>query len=170
MSDNKVRLLCSDGETVEIDIAVAEKSVLIKGLIDDSGTDEEIPLPNVKKAILNKVVTFCQHLLDNSPPEIEKPLRSTDMASVVAPWYAEFINLDQEVLFELIMASNYLDIKPLLDLASAKVASLIKHKSVQEIRQFFNIENDFTPEEEAQIMEENKWADEIIEFGLQQTD
>lgn len=40
MSDNKVKLICSDGEVVEIDIDIAEKSVLIKGLIDDSGTDE----------------------------------------------------------------------------------------------------------------------------------
>ena len=160
MSDGKVKLLCSDGETVEIDINVAEKSVLIKGLIDDSGTEEEIPLPNVKKPILDKVVQFCTHLLDNAPPEIEKPLRSTDMSAVVADWYAKFINLDQEVLFELIMASNYLDIKPLLELASAKVASMIKNKSVQEIRQFFNIENDFTPEAEEAVRAENKWAEE----------
>ena len=47
------------------------------------------------------------------------------------------------------MAANYLDIKSLLELACARVASMIKNKSVQEIRTFFNIENDFTPEEEA---------------------
>ena len=29
---------------------------------------------------------------------------------------------------------------------------------MKEIRQFFNIENDFTPEEETQILEENKWT------------
>jgi len=156
----KVKLLCSDGEIVEVDVDVAEKSVLIKGLIDDSGTDDEIPLPNVKKPILEKVIKFCEHLKSNQPPEIEKPLRSTDMSQVVGQWHAEYINLEQEELFELIMASNYLDIKPLLELACAKVASMIKNKSVQEIRQFFNIENDFTPEEEQQIMEENKWAEE----------
>ena len=60
----------------------------------------------------------------------------------------------------MILAANYLDIKPLLDLSTAKVASLIKNKTVPEIREFFNIENDFTPEEEMQIMEENKWAEE----------
>ena len=156
----KVKLMCSDGEEVEVDQDIAEKSVLIKGLIDDSGTDEAIPLPNVKRAILEKVIAFCTHLRDHQAPEIEKPLRSTDMASVVDAWYAEFINLEQEILFELIMASNYLDIKPLLELACAKVASLIKNKSIEEIRKFFNIENDFTPEEEAQIMEENKWAEQ----------
>lgn len=160
MSDNKVKLICSDGEVVEIDIDIAEKSVLIKGLIDDSGTDETIPLPNVKRPILEKVVLFCTHLKDNASPEIEKPLKSVEMSSVVDPWYAQYIDLEQEILFELIMAANYLDIKPLLELSCAKVASLIKNKSIQEIRKFFNIENDFTPEEEAQIMEENKWAEQ----------
>jgi len=145
---SEVRLLCSDGEEVEIDLDIAEKSVLIKGLIDDSGTEEQIPLPNVKRPILEKVITFCQHLKDHAPPEIEKPLKSVDMASVVDAWYADYINLEQEVLFELIMASNYLDIKPLLELSCSKVASLIKNKSIQEIRKFFNIENDFSPEEE----------------------
>jgi len=156
----KVKLLCSDGEVVEVEVEIAEKSVLIKGLIDDSGTDDEIPLPNVKRPILERVIVFCEHLKNNQPPEIEKPLRSTDMSVVVGAWFADYCNLEQEELFELIMASNYLDIKPLLELACAKVASMIKNKSVQEIRKFFNIENDFTPEEEQQIMEENKWAEE----------
>ena len=70
------------------------------------------------------------------------------MHSLVDPWYADYINVEEEELFELILASNYLDINPLLELACAKVASLIKNKSIEEIRKFFNIENDFTPEEE----------------------
>ena len=53
-----------------------------------------------------------------------------------------------------------MDIKSLLELSCAKVASLIKGKTIQETRKFFNIENDFTPEEEAQIMDENRWAEE----------
>ena len=52
-------------------------------------------------------------------------------------------------MFELILAANYLDIKMLLDLSCAKVASMIKGKSPEEIRKTFNIKNDFTPEEEA---------------------
>ena len=58
------------------------------------------------------------------------------------------------------LAANFLDIKSLLDLCSAKLASWITSKSVEEIREFFGIENDYTPEEEAKIKEENMWAQE----------
>ena len=57
-------------------------------------------------------------------------------------------------------AANYMDIKPLLDLACAKVASMIKGKTPEEIRKRFNIKNDFTPEEEEAVRAENKWAEE----------
>ena len=150
-----------DGEVVEVERSVAEQSTLVKGLIDDGDIEEEIPLANTKKATLDKVINFCNYIKDNAPPQIDKPLRSTELADVTTPWYTDFVNnLEQEELFELILASNYLDIKPLLELTCAKVATMIKNKSIPDIRKFFSIENDFTPEEEAQIMEENKWAEE----------
>ena len=57
-------------------------------------------------------------------------------------------------------ASNYLDIKPLLDVGCKTVANMIKGKSPDEIRKTFNIQNDFTPEEEDQIRRENEWAED----------
>ena len=52
------------------------------------------------------------------------------------------------------------DIPSLLDLSCASVASMMKGKTPEQIRKQFNIVNDFTPEEEAQVREENKWCDE----------
>jgi hypothetical protein len=37
-----VKLVTSEGETVSVDAETASKSVLIKGMIDDSGVDEEV--------------------------------------------------------------------------------------------------------------------------------
>ena len=106
--------------------------------------------------------------------EIEKPLKSSNMSEVVSEWDANFVKVEQDLLFELILAANYMDIKSLLDLTCAKVASMIKGmiwsilllgiifvlgKTPEEIRQTFNITNDFTPEEEAQVREENKWCE-----------
>ena len=50
------------------------------------------------------------------------------------------------MLFELIEAGVYLDIVALEKLAGAKIASQIRLKSTKEIRQYFGIVNDFTPE------------------------
>jgi S-phase kinase-associated protein 1 len=59
---SKVKLVTSEGEVVEVDVEVASKSVLIKGMIDDSGVEEEIPLPNVKRAVLEKIVQYCTYI------------------------------------------------------------------------------------------------------------
>jgi hypothetical protein len=60
-----------------------------------------------------------------------------------------------------VQAANYMDIKPLLDLTCAKVASMIKGKTPEQIRKTFNITNDFTPEEEEAVRAENKWYDRL---------
>ena len=59
---------------------------------------------------------------ENGPmADIEKPLKSPKMEEVVSQWDASFVDIEQEMLFELILAANYMDIKPLLDLTCAKV-------------------------------------------------
>lgn len=55
-----------------------------------------------------------------------------------------------------------MDIKALLDVGCKTVANMIKGKSPEEIRKTFNIQNDFTPEEEDQIRRENEWAEEYV--------
>ena len=42
------------------------------------------------------------------------------------------------------------------------MASLMKGKTTEEIKKLFGITNDFTPEEEQQIIEENKWCMENL--------
>ena len=62
----------------------------------------------------------------------------------------------------MIKAADDLKIESLLNLACAKVSLIIKGMTKPEIREFFNIENDFTSEEEDQIKDEFKWAEEFI--------
>ena len=156
----KVKLVTMDGETIEVDKDIACKSVLVRGIVEDNDVNDEIPLPTVKKDILEKIIEYCEYIHKNAAPEIDKPLRSSNLSDVVNEYFANFVNLEQEVLFELIMAANFMDIKSLLELACAKVSSIIKGITIPEIRKYFNIENDFTPEEEALIMDENRWAEE----------
>jgi len=158
-----LKLISCQGDVFEVEASVANMSNFIKNMVDDSpdAVDEEIPLPNVKSTILSKVVEYCKHHEDHPAEEIPRPLKSANLVECgVSEWDADFVDIDKEVLFELILAANYMDIKCLLDLACAKVASMIKGKTPEEIRAKFDIVNDFTPEEEAQVREENKWCED----------
>ncbi|KAI8367989.1 E3 ubiquitin ligase complex SCF subunit sconC [Choanephora cucurbitarum] len=152
-----VTLLSSDLEQFKVDKDVAERSVLIKNMLEDIGdSDAPIPLPNVSSKVLTKVIEWCTHHRDDPVTQDDQERRNTD----IDEWDQKYMEVDQETLFDVILAANYLDIKPLLDVGCKTVANMIKGKSAEEIRRTFNITNDFTPDEEAQIKKENEWAED----------
>jgi S-phase kinase-associated protein 1 len=162
----KIWLSSNDHANIEVDRAVADRSMLIKNMLEDLGDDSmsqsnPIPIPNVNEAVLRKVIEWCEHHR-NDPPQAqddESDARNKKTTEI-EEWDQKFMQVDQEMLFEIILASNYLDIKPLLDVGCKTVANMIKGKSPEEIRKTFNITNDFTPEEEEQIRRENEWAED----------
>merc|ERR1719326_50507 len=103
--------MSQEGVQFQVEVKVAKMSELVKTMIPEEAEDAEEPMS-----------------------EIEKPLKSANMHEVVQEWYANYVDVDQELLFELILAANYMDIKPLLDLTCATVASMIKGKTPEEIR------------------------------------
>ncbi|KAL2917510.1 suppressor of kinetochore protein mutant [Polyrhizophydium stewartii] len=160
----KITLASQDAQQFKVDKEIAERSMLLKNMLEDVGDspDTAIPLPNVTGRILRKVIEYCTHHKDDPTPppsedkdEFESGRRRADD---IEEWDAQFIKVDTDELFEIILAANYMDIRPLLDLGCKTVANMIKGKSPEEIRTLFNIENDFTPEEEEQIRRENEWA------------
>ena len=53
---------------------------------------------------------------------------------------------DQETLFKVILAANYLEIEDLLDLGITKVACMLQNcKDINEVKTLLNIEQDITP-------------------------
>ncbi|KAK0738449.1 E3 ubiquitin ligase complex SCF subunit sconC [Schizothecium vesticola] len=160
----RINLQSNDGITIEVDRAVAERSILIKNLIDDLGVEAvtpqtPIPITNVNDSVLRKVLEWCEkHRADQ--PSAEEENDSRKKTTEIDEWDMKFMQVDQEMLFEIILAANYLDIKALLDVGCKTVANMIKGKSPDEIRKTFNITNDFTPEEEEQIRRENEWAED----------
>ncbi|KAJ4834531.1 SKP1-like protein 1A [Turnera subulata] len=151
----KITLKSSDGETFEVDQVVALESQTIKHMIEDDCVDNEIPLPNVTSKILAKVIEYCKKHVEEAAADKDKD-KSSDEA--LKNWDTDFVKVDQNTLFDLILAANYLNIKGLLDLTCQTVADMIKGKTPEEIRKTFNIKNDFTPEEEEEVRRENQWA------------
>ncbi len=149
MDATNLILVSSDGQKIEIDPECAQKSHLLKGLLADySNQKEPIQLPDIKYDILKKVVEYLMYYKDKTPKEIPKPMPSANLSEVIDEWDVNFINsIDLDNVFDLINAANYMDISSLLDLSCAKIASLMKNKTAQEIRTMFNIECDLTDEE-----------------------
>ncbi|XP_052193533.1 SKP1-like protein 1B [Diospyros lotus] len=140
-----VALRSSDGEIFEVEDSVAVLLETIKPRIEVNPA-ETIPLPNVTSKILAMVIEYCKRHVDAGAAEEE--LKSFD---------AEFVKVDYTTLFDLILAANYLNIKSLLDSTCQKVAEMIKGKTPEEIRKYFNLE-DCTPEDEEVVRRENAWA------------
>jgi len=159
----KVILASSDSQEYPVEVDIAKMSLTIKTMLEDlhvpAATEEEkIPLPNVRGDILGRVIEWCiQHKDDPATSEDETREKRTDD---ISQWDQDFLKVDQAVLFDLILAANYLDIKGLLDVTCKTVANMIKGKTPEEIRRTFNIKNDFTPAEEEQIRKENEWCEE----------
>ncbi|KAI6092550.1 E3 ubiquitin ligase SCF complex, Skp subunit [Hypoxylon rubiginosum] len=158
-----IRLMSNDNIKIDVEKTVAERSLLIKNMLDDLGPNAEgqtIPIPNVTEPVLRKVIEWCEHHRNDPPATNEDESDNRKKTTDIDEWDQKFMQVDQEMLFEIILASNYLDIKALLDVGCKTVANMIKGKSPEEIRKTFNITNDFTPEEEEQIRRENEWAED----------
>ncbi|XP_004304041.1 PREDICTED: SKP1-like protein 4-like [Fragaria vesca subsp. vesca] len=148
-TENKkmLTLKSEDGEVFEIEETVAVQSQTIKHMVEDDCADNAIPLPNVKGPILARVIEYLKkHVAD---AEDNKESKKEDVESL-KKFDDEFLKVDQSVLFDLILAANYLNIKELLDLTC--------QETPEQIRKTFNIKNDFTPEEEEEVRRENQWA------------
>ncbi|KXJ94794.1 S-phase kinase-associated protein 1A [Microdochium bolleyi] len=159
----KIKLQSNDHHLIEVDQPVAERSLLIKNMLEDLGdaaVGQVIPIPNVTEPVLRKVIEWCEHHRNDPPSTNDEETDNRKKTTEIEEWDQKYMQVDQEMLFEIILASNYLDIKPLLDVGCKTVANMIKGKSPEEIRKTFNITNDFTPEEEEQIRRENEWAED----------
>lgn len=76
---------------------------------------------------------------------IEKPLRSKLMADV-CPFKTDATFIDKvgenrQVLYDLILAANFMDVSSLLHLGCAKVASLIKGQPLEKIQEILKPED-----------------------------
>jgi S-phase kinase-associated protein 1 len=144
-------------------------SVLVKETLGDDEEEDDnddgdetsmpdIPLPNVSADVLGKVIEYCRYYQEDEMRPIQTPLNSNKLEELVQEWYADFVKVDKNLLFDLVAAANFMDIKPLLDLTCLAVSILIKGKSAAELRQMFNISNEFSAEEKAQMARDNNRA------------
>ena len=164
-AEKMIKVKAADGKLVELSTKAATKSSVLKGLIEDYPENDELPLPEntVNGNELEKIKDYLMHYQDvEEPPKIPKPLKSNEFKECcVDEWDYNFVGDNNNEILALIRAANYLDIKPLLELLSAKVACKIRGTTTESIRKDFGIEN-INKDEEAQINADKKYLEENL--------
>ncbi|KAJ2232064.1 hypothetical protein H4R99_007335 [Coemansia sp. RSA 1722] len=155
-----INVSTSDNHIVKIPRDIVNQVGVLNDLVQlqQDTTDDPITLANVDAKTMEKVVEYCVHHKDD--PIIEKNKydvlsRSDD----IDEWDLNFMHVDTNTLLHLLLASNYLDIQPLMDLGCKMLANMIRGKDSGQTRQIFNLTDDYTDEEKEQIRKENEWAE-----------
>jgi len=151
----EVSVRTNDDNVYSVLVSDTEMSKTLTDLIAGAPAGGEIPLPDVSGDVLEKVIAWIKmHKDDPITPAAETPVNLTEQD------IAFFGELSQEMIFELIFAANYLDIRKLLDMCCRAVANSVLGKTPKEIYALFGVTKELTPEEEAQVRAENPWLED----------
>ncbi|MQL85481.1 hypothetical protein Taro_017989 [Colocasia esculenta] len=161
-------LKSGDEEEFEVDLLDAMQSRTLRRAIEDGCGDGPMPLPNLTGPVLAKVVElFRRHRGDprwaDELQETEKEGMFKDYApqkptAEVKGFDREFVSVDRDALFDLLRAANFLEAPGLLDVTCDAAADAVMNMTVEEVREYFGLVNDYTPEEEAALRKQHEWA------------
>jgi len=98
----------------------------------------------ISRDIFSLIGAYLNHHNGVKPAEIAKPIRSVKMEKIVEDeWDARFANsVSKRIIFQIILGSNNIDCQSLVHLMCAKVATLIKGRSPEEIKRILSEEDD----------------------------
>ncbi|KAK4367062.1 hypothetical protein RND71_014942 [Anisodus tanguticus] len=158
-----VTLKSNDDKEFEVEVAAIIQSKMIKNMIEDGCATTVIPLPNIDSKTLTKVIEYLNKHITRDEDEDEEEEDAGKAAETgeeedLKEFDEQFVTVDLEELFDIIMAANYLNIHELMEFCCQSAADRLKNKSVRAVREMLNITNDLTEEEEKAIIDDAPWA------------
>jgi len=142
VDDTPMKFVTKDKKEFTLSKTKAQIATVFKTAIETDPTATEIPVPSVTGSVFELFCKYAEHHNGKELEIIEKPLRSKNMKDVAKdPWDAEFIDnigKDKQLLYDVILAANYIDCKTLLHLGCAKVASMIKGQPLEKIKEILD--------------------------------
>ena len=152
------QLKTSDNKIFKVPADIFKKSKLLAGIIEDY-KNEEIFLNEVDSKNMELVIEYLEHYKDKEPKEIPKPFpERTDEEFLKGilnnddnDWTYNFISkLDIEEAINLTNCAHFLQIDGLINILTARLTHEMTNCEVEEARQKFGIECEFTEEEKAE--------------------
>ncbi|XP_004489074.1 SKP1-like protein 17 [Cicer arietinum] len=148
-SIKKITLVAADDSLFEVEPNIVKEMKTVQSYMDEVDQNNvTIPLPNVFSDDLAMIIEYCKkHVSEEETKEAKEEFD------------VEFVKgLKSDDKFRLLQAASYLNMESLLQFFAKAIADEIENQSVEFVREYFHIENDFTPEEESEIRKQNEWA------------
>lgn len=179
--EKTIRLLSNDGTILPIDLKAILLSQTVKDMLGETrmtetfdeteDDDTVVPLANVSGSALKITVDYLERYQEHPEdaleydPKAKKDPNVPNSKDYVNPrelplseWETAFFqDMPLPLLFEMVMAANYMDIKPMQRAAMRTIALLIKPKSPRGIKEMFGVRRDFTPEEIERTKAAHPW-------------
>jgi len=135
-------VLTSDGGEFAVNTKALELSKLLK--IQAELNPHTFRVDNISGEIFSYISAYLNHHNGVEPAKIRKPILWVQMSrNVEDQWDADFADsVPKAAAFQIILAANYIHCESLLHLMCAKIATLIKGKSPEEIRHILSEESD----------------------------
>ena len=157
--NEEIQIISSDEKTYNITKKAAKRSGILKGMMEDFPDETSFPMKSIKGNILEKIKDYLMHYKDEEPQKIEIPLKSNNFNECVTDWDSNFLGNDFDIIFDLLQAANYLDIKPLHELISAFLGSNIRGINSSSIMKDFEID-ELTENEKIEMLNDKKYLEE----------
>merc|ERR1719471_296578 len=160
-TDSEILILKSGGDSPQsfpISRKAAELSKFVTTILEGDSEATTIEVRQVPAQTMERVIEYLQHHNGEEPQALPCPVRSIHMAQIVSDkWDATWIDaMDKKSIFEVILAANYMDIKSLLHLGCAKIATLIKQLDQKEINRIIEEEEKYRREHAHEEAKEEK--------------
>ncbi len=132
----------------EISRKALKLSTIIDTAIQADSQEHELEF-DIQPEMMELIIEWLRHHDGKAQEPVKKPIRSKNIKEVVThEWDGNFLSkLKKKDLYELTKAANFLDIKPLLDICAAKVATIIKGVPLEKAEEALD-PNTPEPEEE----------------------
>merc|ERR1712000_803689 len=125
---------------------VYNMSVMVRAILELDEETTRIPCKEVNAETLNYICNYLEMVNGRKPKPITKPIRTKEIVQCVhehdradGEWIEGIYTNPEvdgkEVVFDIMLAANSMDIKPLLHLGACKIATLIKGQSPEAIKE-----------------------------------
>lgn len=137
IDEKKIILLTTDDKKININENLINASIVLK-IAYVNNKSLQILKEEFKNRFTSEIINYVISYVNKYKgmfPKYDKRLND-EFKKYVNDWDFNFMNKDTKIIVDIINISNFLDIKPLLNLSCMKIANIVNKKPLDELNKF----------------------------------